>query len=111
MHSKDKKFGPVVYIFWIRTLQIQTPLKTRTMKLSAALIGTMLLAASTANAQDPNVIKKVEKDSVKYVRKLAVPVRVQAVRKKKIQEKIKSEEVIDSTFIITPDYCPPCGMG
>lgn len=89
------------------------------MKLSTALIGTLLLAGSRANAQTPKTVKppeKVMQNQVIRINEAGEPLKFE---EKEIENKrllIKSDTLkADSTKInhkvIGPDYCPPCGMG
>ena len=83
------------------------------MKISTVLIGAMLLATGSANAQVKEPIKKVENDSIKHVKRLIVPARVPV--KKKVETTPgninQSDTLNHNPNIITKDYCPPCGMG
>ena len=81
------------------------------MKLSTALLGTMLVTSTVAFTQQKNPVRKIENDSLKKVKRLVIP-ETKGVKRKVNTLKV---EPVDSTKVIPieidHDYCPPCGMG
>ena len=84
------------------------------MKLSTALIGTMLLASATAQAQQKNPLKPVEKDTLKVTKRMTEARKPLLIHQLNAPDTLKPQKA-DTTGItpikITKDYCPPCGMG
>jgi hypothetical protein len=83
------------------------------MKLSSILIGTLIVASVGAQSQEKDTVKQVQQDSIKVIRKLD-PIDKTNLKKIIPPDSLKTNST-DSTKIkplkITPDYCPPCGMG
>lgn len=86
------------------------------MKLSNVLLTTLVLTAASASAQEKEntQVKKVRKVSSverNNIRKLeAEPLRMEIMTDTIKKDTTKVDSTIH-TFPISPDYCPPCGMG
>ncbi len=74
------------------------------MKLSHLTLGALLLAASALSTQENPKPKRVKTDTSKVQRK-----RPETGKKVVKTDTIKG--TLPSHKIISPDYCPPCGMG
>lgn len=72
------------------------------MKLSHLTLGALLLAASVGYAQQQP--KRPKSDTTKVQRK-------RPETGKKVVKKDTLKGTLPSHKIISPDYCPPCGMG
>jgi len=74
------------------------------MKLSHLTLGALLLAATTLAAQENPKPKRAKTDTTKVQRK-------RPETGKKVTKKDTLKGTLPSHKIISPDYCPPCGMG
>lgn len=94
-------------------IQFRPSPKQGYMKLSNVLMTTLLLSSTGVIAQE-----EVKRDTIKKVR---TEVTLKGVKRKatvgtKFDAKVKTDTTkVDSSKIkpipISPDYCPPCGMG
>lgn len=81
------------------------------MKLSHLTLGALLLAASVSYAQENPKPKRQKTDTVKVQRKR--PETGKKPASKGSATKVKKDTLRGKTptHVISPDYCPPCGMG